>query len=536
MRIPAAFCTAILGLGVLLVFVAPRANAQETAVSAPAPVAALVEQGDNYMASRNYLKALESYQKAEKVSHHECAKCLIREVSIYKTAGDFSSALDCAKKAQKEAGANKEESAEALMVQASLLAAQASKPKDKKLAQAVADTREAITLEPTLTLAHFNLGVLLIRQNQDADGIAELKTYLGSSGTDAATAKAAREDIADPRRAREPYAPEFSFTTLEDGQVSLASLHGKVALLDFWGSWCPPCRASIPTVAALQKDFAKKGVQIVGISSDSDANAWRKFVAANRMVWPEYLDSDNSVQSAFQIDSFPTYIVLDRNGVIQFRQSGFSEQESPAELYGAIDRALKVKLDTSAPPVATADSSAAPQTNGGAQTGGTAAAAASATAATSAYGYPEPAYARPPVNGDGVASAASAAPAESRPGFWVLMRVATSANGATFTRFTSSTTLRLRNVWLAALPHLILEGKQGTAIVQFSIDRDGKIIVAPVILHSAGDASLDNAALAAIAATAPYSSLPPDLSVDTIELQVAFLYNESLPQAGAGSN
>ena len=533
MRTPAAFCAAI--LATLLILAVPRASAQETVVSAPAPVVALVKQGDNYMASRNYLKALESYQKAEKVSHHECALCLIREINVYKKAGDFGSALDSAKKAQKEAGANKEESAEALMAQASLLAAQASKPKDKKLVQAVADTRQAITLDPSLTLAHFNLGVLLIRQNQDADGIAELKGYLGSSGIDAAMAKAAREDIADPRRAREPYAPDFSFTTLEDGQVSLASLHGKVALLDFWGSWCPPCRASIPTVAALQKDFAKKGVEIVGISSDSDANAWRKFVAANRMVWPEYLDSDNRVQSAFQIDSFPTYIVLDRNGVIQFRHSGFSEEESPAELYGAIDRALKVKLDTSAPPVATADSSGAPQTNGAAQAGGTAA-ASSASVAGSAYGYPEPTYASSPASGQTASSSASAAPGESRPGFWVVMRVATPVNGANFAAFISSTTLRLRNAWLSSLPQDAREGKHGTAIVQFSINRDGKIVTPSSILNSAGDASLDNGALAAISAAAPYSDLPPDLSVDTIEVQAAFLYDEALPQTNTGSN
>lgn len=528
MRTPAAALCGVIFV-TLLIFGTPRARTQEVAV--PAPVAALVGQGDNYMASRNYVKALESYQKAEKVSHHECPECLIREIKVYKTAGDFSSALDCAKKAQKEAGANKMESADALMAQAALLAAQASKPKDKKLAQAVADTREAMTLDPTLTLAHFNLGVLLIRQNQDADGIAELKNYLTLGGTDAETAKAAREDIADPRHAREPFAPAFSFLTVENEEVSLGSLHGKVALLDFWGSWCPPCRASIPTVAALQKDFAKKGVEFVGISSDDDADAWRRFIAANHMVWPEYLDSDNRVQAAFRVDSFPTYIVLDRNGVIQFRQSGFSQEGSPAELYDALDKALKVKLDTSAPPAPAADSSAAPQNKMGAQ-----GAASSASAGTSAYGYAEPTYAHAPVNGQGDASDASASSVESKPGFWVLMRVANLASGANFTRFTSSTTLRLRNVWLASLPQFLQGRKQGTAIVQFSIDRDGKIIATPAILHSAGDASLDNAALAAISATAPYSSLPPDLSVDTIELQVAFLYNESLPQAGAASN
>lgn len=521
MRVPATLCAAILAS--LLVFPVSPVVAQQIAV--PAPVAALIQQGDNYIANRNYVKALDSYQKAEKLSHHECPECLMREISVYKTAGDFGTALDCAKKAQKEAGENKIEAADALMAQAALLAAQASKPKDKKLVQAVVDTREALTLNPTNNLGHFNLGVLLIRQNQDADGIAELKSYLTLPNLDAATAKAAREDIADPRRAREPFAPEFSFTTLENQQVSLASLHGKVALLDFWGSWCPPCRASIPTVASLQKDFAKKGVEFVGISSDTDANAWRSFIAANHMVWPEYLDSDNRVQSAFQIDSFPTYIVLDRNGVIQFRQSGFDEQESPAELYGALDKALKVKLDTSAPPATVASTNE----NASAQP-------AAETPTTSAYGYPEPTYVRAPASGQSAAPGASAAPAESKSGFWVVMRVTTSSSGSNFDRFLSVTTLKLRNVWLASLPPDARAGKQGIAVIQFSIDRDGKIVAPPSILRSSGDASLDNAAVAAVSAASPYASLPPDLSVDAVQFQVAFLYGEVLPQAGARSN
>lgn len=353
MRSPVAMCAVILA-ALAMPSAAPPVNAQTVAV--PAPVASLIKEGDNYLANRNYNKALQSYQKAEKVSRHECALCLLREIEVYKVAGDFDAALDCAKKAEKEAGDNKVVAADALLAHANLLAALASKPKDKKLAQAVADTRQAITLDPTDNLAHFNLGVLLMKQEQDADGAAELKAYLASSNTDAETAKAAREDTADPRRAREPYAPEFSFTTLESEQVSLASLHGKVALLDFWGSWCPPCRASIPTIASLQKDFAKKGVEFVGISSDDDAQAWQKFVAANRMVWPEYLDSDRQVQKAFQVDSFPTYIVLDGNGVIRFRQSGFAEQMSGREIADALDKALKVKPE--APAASTANSTA----------------------------------------------------------------------------------------------------------------------------------------------------------------------------------
>ncbi|HKF52324.1 MAG TPA: TonB family protein, partial [Candidatus Acidoferrales bacterium] len=435
-------------------------------------------------------------------------------------------ALDCAKKAEKEAADNKREMANALLTHANLLAAMSSKPKDKKLVEAVSDTRQALTLEPDETIAHFNLGVLLMKQEQDADGVTEMKAYLASNNTDPATVKSAREDIADPRRAREPYAPEFSFNTLEHQQISLASLHGKVALLDFWGSWCPPCRASIPTIAALQKDFAKKNkdVEFVGISSDDDSNAWQKFIAANRMVWPEYLDLDGHVQHAFAVDSYPTYIVLDRNGVIRFRQSGFDEQSSGGELAEALDKALKVKLETGALAAASgsADSAAAPAQ---------APASTSNTAAqpTSVYGNPEPTYIKGPSYNAAASSNATPSSASGKGSFIVEVLVQPNA-GDGARSYVASIAQTVKSRWLVALPQEAQEGKAGVVLVQLEIGHDGKLADDAEIMKSSGSDALDHSALAAVSAAAPFAT-PPASSDSTFEMQIIFAYNESLTDA-----
>ncbi|MGH9866336.1 MAG: redoxin family protein, partial [Candidatus Acidiferrales bacterium] len=238
-----------------------------------AAVARLYEQGNAFAAQQQYMSAIFAYEKANKLSQNECAMCLLKIFAIYRRVGDYGDALGFASKAAKEAGNDKSTGALAHLYRGVLLGQMTSKPKDKKLAEAVSEIRESLEMDATDAVAHFDLGVVLMKQEDNTDGIAELKTYLGSGKTTPASEKSARAMIADPRRAREPYAPEFSFTTLDGTQVSLETLHGKVALLDFWATWCPPCRESVPTLLSLHKKFAGKPVEFVGISADSDEQA-----------------------------------------------------------------------------------------------------------------------------------------------------------------------------------------------------------------------------------------------------------------------
>src|SRR5256885_13425159 len=123
-----------------------------------------------------------------------------------------------------------------------------------------------------------------------------------------------------------------------------AALRGKVVLLDFWGTWCPPCRESVPTIKNVKRKFAGKGFELVGISSDDDEDVWRTFVESKQMDWYEYIDLSGDVLQAFNIDSFPTYIVVDKDGVIRYRQSGFGDA-TEGELEDAIGKALKRNSD-----------------------------------------------------------------------------------------------------------------------------------------------------------------------------------------------
>ncbi len=308
------------------------------------PVAQALAQGDLYQSKRKYELALDSYHKADKLSHHSSAVSYLKLSLVERKLGDFSSALDDAKRALKVAGDNKGAALQAHLVRATLLTQMAGKPTDKKLKEAEEELRQALALDSTNAIAHLDLGMVLLRQERDAEGIPELTTFVSSPHADSRSIAEARLVIANPIRARTPFAPHFSFTTHGNQNLSNASLRGKVVLLDFWGTWCPPCRESVPILRDLNKKYAGKPFQLVGISSDNDEDVWKTFIQAQHMDWSEYIDLSDEVLQAFKIESFPTYIVLDKDGVIRFRQSGLGEY-TQGELADAINKALKHESD-----------------------------------------------------------------------------------------------------------------------------------------------------------------------------------------------
>jgi thiol-disulfide isomerase/thioredoxin len=335
------------------------------------PVAQALAQGDALQKRRSFDEALEAYRKADKLSHHASAPAYLSMALIERKLGSLDLALDDAKHALKAAGDNKLFAVQAYLFRATLLMQMSSKSSDKKLKEAEEDVRQALALKPDYALSRFSLGLVLLHQERDEEGVAELKSFVALPNAPAANVAEARKYIAAPVRAREPFAPDFAFTTLERENVTSAGLRGKVVLLDFWGTWCPPCRESVPMLRDLNKKYAGKAFQLVGISSDQDEDAWRSFIQKQRMDWLEYIDLSGSVQESFNVDSYPTYVVLDKDGIVRFRQSGLSN-ETGGDLESVINKALKRPPDpalvaaAATAPATSAAPAAAPGPSGGA--------------------------------------------------------------------------------------------------------------------------------------------------------------------------
>jgi len=115
-------------------------------------------------------------------------------------------------------------------------------------------------------------------------------------------------------------APPLSMPLLAGGRYDLARTRGHVVFLDFWASWCDPCRASIPLVQRFRR--AHPGVDVVSVDAGEDVAAVRPFVARFAMH-DVALDPDMTVTRAFGVVGYPTLVAIDRTGRIRARWMGF---------------------------------------------------------------------------------------------------------------------------------------------------------------------------------------------------------------------
>jgi peroxiredoxin/YHS domain-containing protein len=119
-------------------------------------------------------------------------------------------------------------------------------------------------------------------------------------------------------------APAFSLEDLAGDPVSNQSLAGRVVLLDFWATWCAPCRKSMPELQAMHEKYAERGVSIVGVSIDEGGAAKvKKFVASKKFTYPIAVDSgQDPAWNAFRVKAIPAAYLIDQQGRIVAQWTG----------------------------------------------------------------------------------------------------------------------------------------------------------------------------------------------------------------------
>jgi thiol-disulfide isomerase/thioredoxin len=312
-------------VSILAAAVAPRSS-PAAAQSGEAAYAEAMRKGDELLMRREYMQALQSFRRADALhgalhdrTSAEANLGMARALRALKLHKDVVQACDAG---LKYPIADKRLEANLRNFRGEALLALATTADDPKLKDAEADFRASVALSDAMPTARYNLGLALLKQRRDDDGVQALKAYLDVAGP-STDAEEARRLIDNPRRARETYAPDFSIRTLEGKTLTLDALKGKTVVLDFWGTWCAPCVKATPDLVRLNRKLAGQPFVMIGISSDKDDVKWREFIRKNNMDWPQYLD-DGSVQRLFDVSAFPTYVLLDADGIVRFRHSGES--------------------------------------------------------------------------------------------------------------------------------------------------------------------------------------------------------------------
>ena len=121
-------------------------------------------------------------------------------------------------------------------------------------------------------------------------------------------------------------APAISAKDREGHARSLSEFKGRVVLVDFWASWCAPCKVSFPELDALHEEFHDAGLEVVAINVDEDAKSARAFLAGKSPSMTVLFDPQGRTPEAFKVEGMPSSFLIDRDGNIRFRHMGFTAQ------------------------------------------------------------------------------------------------------------------------------------------------------------------------------------------------------------------
>jgi len=118
-------------------------------------------------------------------------------------------------------------------------------------------------------------------------------------------------------------APNFTLDTMGGGEMSLADLTGQVVMINFWATWCGPCRQEMPQLEALFQRYKDLGFTILGVNVEEDASGAGRFLGATPVSFPILLDPKSEVSERYQVVAMPSTVIVDRAGNVRFVHHGY---------------------------------------------------------------------------------------------------------------------------------------------------------------------------------------------------------------------
>jgi thiol-disulfide isomerase/thioredoxin len=122
--------------------------------------------------------------------------------------------------------------------------------------------------------------------------------------------------------------PEIGLTDVRGARVDAASLKGKVVIVDFWASWCGPCKEEMPVLERLYKKYKSRGLVVVGVSVDQELGNVKGFLKQVPVSFSIVHDAEHKVAGRFKPPRMPSSYVVDRNGIVRYVHAGFRDEDA----------------------------------------------------------------------------------------------------------------------------------------------------------------------------------------------------------------
>lgn len=273
---------------------------------------------------RRYFDALSKFKKADKEDGGKCIACEEQTMKVAIEVGNFKAADS----ASQLLIANAKEPAEVAHAHyqrgAFLLQEGSTKNKKELLSAADQEFKQSLAFNSKDASSLYADGLALARlQQDDAAKTAFTQTAELARPGSVDRARALRF-AARPELARERMAPAFALTAEGGQRVSLDELQGKVVLIDFWATWCGPCREALPHMKRLVQKFSGEPFVVLSVSLDTDQEKWKSFIEKNEMTWPQYFDGgwNGPMARLFGVTAIPHTFSIDADGVLQEEKTG----------------------------------------------------------------------------------------------------------------------------------------------------------------------------------------------------------------------
>ena len=298
--------------------------------------------------SRHEGAAMDDFRKANKQDGGHCSECLRRAYLLAIQMNEFKDAEEISRDilAAAQTDADKAEAHYRLAI--ALQRQGLNSKKDQCYTDSCTEFKTALQLEPQLSAVHYAWGISLARLHQDEQARAEFAAFLGKDRENSSLHERAKRYVERIDLARATMAPPFNVTTLDGQHLSMDSLAGKVVLIDFWATWCGPCREALPHIRQIAGKFAAQPFVVLSISLDKDEGKWKDFVAKNGMTWMQYRDggSEGGIAKLFGVSAIPATFTIDADGVLEDQHVGDADIEG--KLKKLIARAIEASNRKSA--------------------------------------------------------------------------------------------------------------------------------------------------------------------------------------------